>query len=93
MNWLVTALYGYQRADQEGRYALVRAYAEGKRPTGIPEEPAATLARHAPIAAVISDFNRKFQLQSRQTPYPLGEIRQLGEASGIIGSYERDRDS
>jgi hypothetical protein len=78
VNWLVTALYGYQREDREGRYALVRAYAEGRRPTGIPAEAAAILARHAPIAAVISDFNRKFQRQSRQTPYPLEEIRQLG---------------
>jgi hypothetical protein len=78
VNWLVTALYGYQREDREGRYALVRAYAEGRRPTGIPEEAAAIIARHAPIAAVISDFNRKFQRQSRQTPYPMEEIRQLG---------------
>ena len=78
VNWLVTALYGYQREDREGRYALVRAYAEGKRPTGIPKEAAAILARYAPTAAVISDFNRKFQRQSRQTPYPLDEIRQLG---------------
>lgn len=78
VNWLVTALYGYQREDREGRHALVRAYAEGKRPTGIPEEAAAILARHAPIAAVMSDFNHKFQRQSRQTPYPLEEIRQLG---------------
>jgi hypothetical protein len=78
VNWLVTALYGYQREDREGRHALVRALADGRRPTGIPEEAAAILARHAPIAAVISDFNRKFQRQSRQTPYPLEEIRQLG---------------
>ncbi|MER6543157.1 protein kinase family protein [Streptomyces sp. NPDC001250] len=78
VNWLVTALCGYQREDREGRYALVRAYAEGKRPTGIPEEAAAILARHAPIAAVMSDFNRKFQRQSRRTPYPLEEIRQIG---------------
>ena len=78
VNWLVTALYGYPREDREGRYALVRAYAEGRRPTGIPEQAAAILARHAPIAAVISDFNRKFQRQSRQTPYPVEEIRQLG---------------
>lgn len=78
VNWLVTALYGYQREDREGRYALVRAYAEGKRPAGVPEVAAAILARHAPIAAVMSDFNRKFQRQSRQTPYPLEEIRQLG---------------
>ncbi|MFF4231193.1 protein kinase family protein [Streptomyces sp. NPDC001820] len=78
VNWLVTALYGYQREDQEGRYALVRAYAEGKRPTGIPEEAAAILARYAPLAAVMSDFNRKFRCQSRQTPYPLEEIRRIG---------------
>jgi hypothetical protein len=58
--------------------ALVRAYAEGKRPTGIPEEAAAIIARHAPIAAVISDFNLKFRCKSRQTPYPLEEIRGIG---------------
>jgi hypothetical protein len=75
VHWLVTALCGYQREDH---YALVRAYAEGTRPTGIPEEAAAILARHAPIAAVMSDFNRKFQRQSRKTPYPLEEIRKLG---------------
>ncbi|MFE2225212.1 protein kinase family protein [Streptomyces kronopolitis] len=78
VNWLVTALYGYQREDRQGRYALVRAYAEGKRPTGIPQEAAAILARHAPIAAVMSDFNRTFQRRSRRTPYPLEEIRRLG---------------
>ncbi|MEU3920546.1 serine/threonine-protein kinase [Streptomyces sp. NPDC029004] len=78
VNWLVTALYEYRREDREGRHALVRAYAAGKRPTGIPEEAAAILARHAPIAAVMSDFNRKLRQQSRQTPYPLEEIRRLG---------------
>lgn len=81
VNWLVTALYGYRREDREGRYALVRAYAEGKRPTGIPEQAAAILTRHAPIAAVVSDFNSKFQRRSRQTPYPLEEIRRIGRAS------------
>lgn len=39
VNWLVTALYGYQREDREGRYALVHACAEGKRPTGIQRRP------------------------------------------------------
>ncbi|ARF52978.1 hypothetical protein [Streptomyces gilvosporeus] len=82
VNWLVTALYGYQREDREGRSALVRAFAAGKRPTGIPEEAAAILARHAPIAAVMSEFHRKFQRQSRLTPYPLEEIRRLG----VMGS-------
>ncbi|MEO3884499.1 protein kinase family protein [Nonomuraea sp. B5E05] len=78
VNWLVTALYGLRREDGEGRYKLVRAYAEGERPTGIPEEAAAILARHAPVAKVMSDFNRAFQRRSRQTPYPLEAIRRLG---------------
>jgi hypothetical protein len=77
VNWLVTALCGYSKEDREGRYALVRAYAEGKHPTGIPEAAAAILAQYAPIAAVMSDFSRKFQRQSRQAPYPLAQIRQL----------------
>ncbi|WP_033222055.1 hypothetical protein [Kitasatospora phosalacinea] len=77
VNWLVTALFGYRREDRDGRYALVRAYAEGERPTGIPAEAAAILTRHAPIAAVMSDFNLKFQRHSRRTPYPLEEIRRI----------------
>ncbi|MDX3098208.1 protein kinase family protein [Streptomyces sp. ME01-24h] len=84
VNWLVTALYGLRREDRDGRAALVRAYAEGERPTGIPPEAAAILVRHAPIAAAVSDFNRAFQLGSRQTPYPLDEIRRLAGASGAV---------
>ncbi|WUD79037.1 serine/threonine-protein kinase [Streptomyces sp. NBC_00510] len=83
VNWLVTALFGFRREDREGRYALVRAYAEGNRPTGIPEVAAAILARHAPVAAVMSDFNLSFQRQSRQTPFPLEEIRRLGGMDGF----------
>ncbi|MFC4014189.1 protein kinase family protein [Nonomuraea purpurea] len=77
VDWLVTALYGLRREDGEGRYKRVRAYAEGERPTGIPEEAAAIIARHAPIAAVMSDFYRTFQRRSRQATYPLEKIRQL----------------
>jgi hypothetical protein len=77
VNWLVTALYGYRVDDRAGRYAQVRAYAEGKRPTGIPEKAAAILTRHAPIAAVMSDFQRRLRGESRRTPYPLEEIRRL----------------
>ncbi|MEV6108773.1 protein kinase family protein [Streptomyces sp. NPDC051940] len=75
VNWLVTALYGYGRDDRE---AQVRAYAQGQRPTGIPEEAAAILARHAPLTAVMADFFRKLQRESRETPYPLEEIRRIG---------------
>ena len=71
--WLATALY-----QSNDRHALVRAWAEGTPPVGIGEKVAAILARHAPIATVMSDFNLKFQHQSRQIRYPLEEIRQLG---------------
>ncbi|MEU5222095.1 protein kinase family protein [Streptomyces toyocaensis] len=82
VNWLVTALYDIRREDRDGRRALVRAFAEGERPTGISREAAAILARHAPVAAVMSDFNRAFQDRSRRTPYPLEEIRRLGGTTG-----------
>ncbi|WP_405783573.1 protein kinase family protein [Streptomyces sp. NBC_00859] len=72
VNWLVTALSGYGRDDRE---AQVRAYARGERPTGIPETAGAIIARHAPLTAVMADFFRKLQHESRATPYPLDEIR------------------
>ncbi|MFD0225266.1 protein kinase family protein [Streptomyces hirsutus] len=75
VNWLVTALYGYRRDDRE---AQVRAYAQGERPTGIPEEATKILARHAPLTAVMADFFRAFERESRETPYPLEEIRRMG---------------
>ncbi|MEY9846929.1 hypothetical protein ABH940_004016 [Streptacidiphilus sp. BW17] len=77
VNWLVTALHGFRREDREERYALVRAFAGGELPTGISEEAAAILTRHAPIAAVMSEFNLAFQRESRRTPYPLKEIHRL----------------
>lgn len=70
VNWLVTALLGYHRTDQEGRHARVRAYAQGKHPTGLPAEAAAILTRHSPTAAELYDFHTRFQHQSRRTPYP-----------------------
>ncbi|MFE4373409.1 protein kinase family protein [Streptomyces sp. NPDC056835] len=74
--WLVKALYGYERDERD---AFVRACAQGERPTGIPPEVAAVLTRHAPLAAVMTDFYRKLQLESRRTPYPLEEIRRIGD--------------
>lgn len=75
VNWLVTDLYGYRRDDRE---AQVRAYAQGERPTGIPGEAAAILVRHAPLTAVMADFFRTFERESREAPYPLEEIRRMG---------------
>ena len=79
VNWLVTALYGYGRDDRE---ALVRAYARGERPTGVPEVAAAILARHAPLAAVMADFFRELRYESREAAYPLEEIRRIGRTHG-----------
>lgn len=73
--WLTTALYGYGREERE---AFVRACAEGERPTGIPPQAAAILARHAPLTAVMTDFYSKFRFESRQARYPLEEINRLG---------------
>ncbi|KAA2261436.1 PTD012 family protein [Solihabitans fulvus] len=72
--WLVTALYGYRGDD---RAAFVRACARGELPTGIPQEVAAILTRHAPLAEVMTDFYREFQRESRQAPYPLEAIRRI----------------
>jgi hypothetical protein len=67
VNWLVTALHG---ADWEIRGALLQAWAEGQQPTGVPPGTARILARHAPVAAVMTDFYRTIQEVSRTTPYP-----------------------
>ncbi|WP_330177223.1 protein kinase family protein [Streptomyces sp. NBC_01498] len=82
VNWLVTALYGCRPEDRDGRLALVRAYAEGKRPTGIPAKAAELITRYAPVAAVVSDFHRDFRESGRSTPYPLEEIRRLCRGPG-----------
>ncbi|HVB43885.1 MAG TPA: protein kinase family protein, partial [Streptosporangiaceae bacterium] len=75
VHWLVTALHGAE--DRDDRDALVRACAAGKYPAGLPEYVAAILTRHAPVAAVMSGFIREFAHQSRESPCPLEEIRQL----------------
>ena len=83
VRWLVTALYGYQGDDRD---ALVRACAKGKRLTGIPQAAEAVLTRHAPLAAVMSDFYRELQQRSRDTPYPLEKICQLDRMNGSATS-------
>ncbi len=77
VNWLITALYGYAKGDHEAR---VRAYAQGERPVGIPAAAAAILTRHAPLTAVMADFFRRLQHQSRDTPYPLEDICRMSSS-------------
>jgi hypothetical protein len=73
--WLIAELHGYKGDD---RKAFVRACARGERPTGTPPRVAEILTRHAPVAAVMTDFYRRFQRESRQTPYPMEEIGRIG---------------
>ncbi|MFE3544291.1 protein kinase family protein [Nocardia sp. NPDC059177] len=75
VQWLVTALYGF---GGDERIAFVRACARGEPPTGIPAPIAAILLRHAEIAAVMTDYYREFRFESRQTPFPLATIREIG---------------
>lgn len=77
--WLITALYGYQGDE---RTAFLHACAQGEHPTGIPPRAAALISRHAPLAAVMTDFHRKLHRESRRTPYPLEQIRRIGRLDG-----------
>ncbi|WP_369371720.1 protein kinase family protein [Promicromonospora sp. Populi] len=76
VNWLAVELYGY---EPEQRKEFVRACARGVTPGGIPAALAALLVRHAPVAAVMGEFYRQFQRESRTAPYPLEAIRRIGQ--------------
>jgi hypothetical protein len=72
VNRLITKLYGYERKERE---ALIRACAEGEDPPDGPQEARAILSRHAPLAAVMTDFYGKVQDENRETPYPFEALR------------------
>ncbi|MBQ0988238.1 serine/threonine protein kinase [Streptomyces sp. F63] len=72
VNRLITKLYGYERKERE---ALIRACAEGEDPPDGPRKARAILSRHAPLAAVMTDFYVKVQEENRETPYPLEALR------------------
>ncbi|MET8828926.1 protein kinase family protein [Streptomyces sp. NPDC004610] len=74
VNWLITALYGHQRAERE---ALIRALATGAEPPPGPPGIRALLTRHAPIAAVLTEFYGRVQDDSPDTPYPAETLRRL----------------
>ncbi|GAA2227901.1 hypothetical protein GCM10010413_24700 [Promicromonospora sukumoe] len=75
VNWLAVALHGY---DPDSRRAFVRACARGVVPGNVPTALAAVLLRYAPVAAVVGDFYRQFQRESRLTPFPLEAVREVG---------------
>ncbi|UBU18625.1 BUD32 family EKC/KEOPS complex subunit [Nonomuraea gerenzanensis] len=74
VNWLAGTFHG---ADWQGRRVLVRGWAAGERPAGVPGGVAALLSRHSPLATVLNDFYHELQSESRKTPYPLEKIREV----------------
>ncbi|MEV8395501.1 MULTISPECIES: BUD32 family EKC/KEOPS complex subunit [unclassified Streptomyces] len=77
VNWLITALYGYERNE---RVALIYACADGGKPPGGSPKARAILSRHAPLAAVLTDFYLKIQEESRESQYPLKALLRVLEA-------------
>lgn len=84
---LATELYGYVGGE---RVAFVRACAEGLRPEGIPDGAATLLSRYAPLATVMTDFERRLREESRSTPYPAEALhrarRLVDQPTGIPAS-------
>ncbi|NEA99005.1 protein kinase family protein [Streptomyces sp. SID13726] len=81
VHWLVVDQYGLAR---DAREEFVRECADGKRPEGIPEAAAALISRHAQVASVVGDFNRRLEQKSRHTPYPTPEA--LGYSSSTLSA-------
>ncbi|WP_399088880.1 protein kinase family protein [Streptomyces sp. BBFR2] len=65
--------------DQE---AFLKAWLVGHRPDGVPPEITQLLDRHAPHAAVLADFHRRWFEVSKRTPFPGTEIERALRASG-----------
>jgi hypothetical protein len=80
VNWLTVALFGYAL---DKRAEFVRSCARGATPGGVPAGVAATLVRHAPVAAVVGEFHRRFQRESREAPYPLEEVLRVVPQDGV----------
>ncbi|SEG80992.1 hypothetical protein SAMN05216223_112141 [Actinacidiphila yanglinensis] len=71
VNRMITELYGYERKERE---ALIRACAQGEEPPDGPPGARAILIRHAPIAAMMTDFYGRVLDESREIPYPSEEL-------------------
>ncbi len=56
---------------------LVMWFACALRSQGVPPRVAAVLNRHNEVAAVMKDFYRRFQHESRRTPYPAADLRSV----------------
>ena len=78
VNWLLGALHGYRRDERE---ALIRACAAGAAPPPGPPAARAAIARHAGLAAVVTDFIGGLEREGRRTPYPARQLAALLDMS------------
>lgn len=77
--WLVTALYGHRGPERD---AFIRRCADGEHPGGdIPGAAADLIMRYAQPTAVMDEFARRLQEESRLTPYPDEALRAALRAS------------
>jgi hypothetical protein len=83
VHWLVVDQYGLGR---DAREAFIRTCADGSRPEGIPAAAAALISRHARLAVVVGDFNRRLERESRLTPYPHDDVEALSSSAVRAGS-------
>ncbi|MFF0013654.1 protein kinase family protein [Streptomyces sp. NPDC005374] len=83
VHWLVVDQYGLGR---DAREDFIRACADGMRPEGIPGAAAALISRHARLAVVVGDFNRRLEQESRLTPYPHDDVDALSPRTVSAGS-------
>ncbi|MCX2949060.1 hypothetical protein [Lentzea sp. NEAU-D7] len=56
---------------------LVMWFSYALRAQGVPPRVAEVLSRHNDVAAVMKDFYRRFQHESRRTPYPAADLRSV----------------
>jgi tRNA A-37 threonylcarbamoyl transferase component Bud32 len=56
---------------------LVTWFSHALRSRGVPPRVAEVLNRHNEVAAVMKDFYRRFQHESRRTPYPAADLRSV----------------
>jgi serine/threonine protein kinase len=83
VHWLVVDQYGLARDERED---FIRACADGKRPEDIPKAAAALISRHARLATVVGEFNRRLEQESRLTPYPHEAVDALSPTTLSAGS-------
>jgi hypothetical protein len=83
VHWLVVDQYGLARPERED---FIRACADGRRPEEIPGTAAALISRHARLAVVVGDFNRRLEQESRLTPYPHDDVEALFPSAASAGS-------